>query len=295
MVDIRDLKTFYWVVRLGGFRKAAEYLNTTQPAISARIHHMEESFGGCLINRDRRGPVTPSQKGLDLFHYAERLLNLHEEMLAFLSDTNTLRGRLRIGVAETVVHLWLNKWLKQLHEHYPAIDIEISVDVSTVLQDRLLRGELDLALLLGPVNAPTVKNLPLGEVPLALVCATSLPIQQDLRSLEPLSRWPILTYMRSTSPHSQVCRLFNNAGIAAPRIFGNASLVSIINMVLDGVGIGVIPAVAVTKELAEGKLKMLNPVCEMPSLSFTASYAREPGDILSAKAAFLAQRVANGV
>ncbi|MGL1138605.1 LysR family transcriptional regulator, partial [Vibrio parahaemolyticus] len=51
MLDLKSLETFVWVLRLGGFRKAAERLNTTQPAISARVSQLEDELGVSLFDR----------------------------------------------------------------------------------------------------------------------------------------------------------------------------------------------------------------------------------------------------
>ena len=64
MIDFRNLETFFWVAKLGSFRGTAEKLNTTQPAISARIAQLEASLDVLLLNRDGRRP-TLTVKGVE--------------------------------------------------------------------------------------------------------------------------------------------------------------------------------------------------------------------------------------
>ncbi|MEK9970028.1 MAG: LysR family transcriptional regulator, partial [Ferrovibrio sp.] len=76
MADLRNLETFVWVAHLGGFRAAADKLNTTQPAVSQRIALLESEFGVKLFDREPRG-IALTPKGNELLPYAERMLQLH--------------------------------------------------------------------------------------------------------------------------------------------------------------------------------------------------------------------------
>jgi DNA-binding transcriptional LysR family regulator len=114
MVDFRMLMTFTWVANLRSFRGAAEKLNTTQPAISLRIAQLEDLLGVRLLERNRR-LVVPTEKGQELLGFAERLLRLRAEMIEAVGDRSTMRGIVRLGVAETIVHTWLPTLIEQVN------------------------------------------------------------------------------------------------------------------------------------------------------------------------------------
>src|SRR5271167_4165049 len=103
MVDFKALETLLCVAALGSFRAAAQKLNTTQPAISQRIAQLEREIGVELLQRDRRA-ASPTPSGRQMMVYAEKLIALRSEMLAALGDRSVMRGVLRLGVAETIVH-----------------------------------------------------------------------------------------------------------------------------------------------------------------------------------------------
>ena len=291
MIELRTLETFYWVARLGGFRRAAEKLNTTQPAVSARIVQLEQAFNTRLIDRDkRRSALTP--KGVELFAYAERMLALRTEMVMAVTSAGSLRGTVRLGLSETIVHTWLARLVKRLHERYPEITLEIAVDVSANLRDSLLAGELDVALLLGPVSAPKIKNLPLCSYPMAWIASPDLPLGPHPLTLTELAAWPIMTYSRLTRPYREVTELFARVEIPRPRFFANSSLASIVRMTLDGIGISAIPPAVIPNELAAGRLRLLACETALPSLVFTASYLDQPDNALAVIVAGLAQSVA---
>jgi DNA-binding transcriptional LysR family regulator len=291
MIELRTLETFYWVAHLGGFRRAAERLHTTQPAVSARIMQLEQAFNTRLIDRDKRHSVlTP--KGVELFAYAERMLALRTEMIMAVTAAGSLRGTVRLGLSETIVHTWLARLVKRLHELYPAITLEIAVDVSANLRDALLAGELDVALLLGPVSAAKAKNLPLCAYPMAWIASPTLPIGPGPLTLTDLAAWPIMTYARVTRPYREVTELFARVEIPRPRFFANSSLASIVRMTLDGIGISAIPPAVIPDELAAGRLCRLDCDTDLAPLTFTASYLDQPDNALAAIVASLAETVA---
>ena len=297
LIDPRSVEVFYWVVVLGGFRRAAEKLATTQPAVSARIAGLEAAVGARLLDRGQRRRISPTPAGLQLMGYAERLLALQDEMRAAFLAPAALRGTVRLGVAETIVHTWLGTLVRRLHEAYPLIELDIVVEISAVLRASLLAGEIDVALLLGPVAAAGVRDLPLDEHPLGWIARPGL-LPPGRLGLEALSRHPVITYARQTAPYQQVRDLFAGhvrEGGAAPRIFANASLASIVRMVIDGIGVGVIAPGAIRAELESGSLVLLDAIPALRPLHFTASWRESAGSGLAAAVARLAMAVAGGV
>ena len=132
MADFKAIETFMWVVTLGSFRGAAQKLNTTQPAISQRIAQLEREVGVKLLQRDRR-MVLPTPSGRQMMVYAEKLIGLRSEMLAEIGDRSAMRGVLRLGVAETIVHTWLSQLIKSVNHAYPNLSLEIEVDITSNL------------------------------------------------------------------------------------------------------------------------------------------------------------------
>ena len=279
------------MVQLGGFRRAAEKLATTQPAVSARVAGLEVMIGARLLDRGQRRRVGLTPAGLRLLGYAERLLTLQAEMHAAFIAPDAQRGTIRLGVSETIVHTWLSVLIRQLHDAYPWLEVDIAVDVSPNLRAALLAGEIELALLMGPVAAPGVHDLALRAEPLAWVAHPDLPLGPAPLDLAALARWPIITYARNTRPHQQLRDLF--AGHKPPRIFANASLSSTVRMVLDRIGIGLVAPAAIQAELARGDLVLLDAAPGLDPLVFTASWRESPGAPLAAAIAAMAQAVAS--
>ena len=292
MIDLRSLEVFYWVVRLGGFGRAAERLHLTQPAVSGRISQIEATLNVRLLDRSSHRAPVPTPKGLELYGYAERMIALHAELVSRLSETADLSGIVRLGAAETLVHTLLSALLRELHRLHPRITPEITVDISPNLQSALLAGELDIALLLGPVNEPGVRNVPLRDYALAWVASPELALGAGQLELSELARWPILSYARGTLPHAQLVDLFSQPDLPPMRLFASSSLASIVRMAVDGIGVGIVPRAVVERDLAEGRLRLYEGAPLLPPLHFTASYLSVPGSNLAEVVAQLAGRIA---
>ena len=140
-----------WVVTLGSFRGAAQKLNTTQPAISQRIAQLEREMGVKLLNRDHR-IASPTPSGRQMMVYAEKLIGLRSEMLAAVGDRSAMRGVLRLGVAETIVHTWLSRLIKSVNQPIPICRLRSRSTSPRICSARLLAQEIELAFLLGPLT-----------------------------------------------------------------------------------------------------------------------------------------------
>jgi DNA-binding transcriptional LysR family regulator len=293
MLDFRSIETFLWVVKLGSFRGAAQRLNTTQPAISQRIAQLEREMGVKLLNRDHR-VASPTPSGRQMMVYAEKLIGLRSEMLAEVGDRSAMRGVLRLGVAETIVHTWLPRLVKSLNEVYPNLSLEIEVDITPNLSARLLAQEIELAFVVGPLSASGVHNRVLGEYEIGFLASPTLGLGNGPVGRHDLARFPIITFPRKTRPYEAVRAVFDRPDLPPIRLHASASLATVIHMAIEGLGIAVIPAAIVENELAGGRLQLLDTDVKLPPLTFTASWIASPDIAAVERVADLARQIAQG-
>jgi DNA-binding transcriptional LysR family regulator len=290
MIDFRTIETFIWVATLRSFRGAAEKLHTTQPAVSMRIKQLEVMLGVRLLERDRRR-VAPTQKGQEFLGYAQRLIRLRAEMIEAVGDHSVMRGLVRLGVSETIVHTWLPTLIERVNAAYPNLELEIEVDISPHLRDRLVAKDLDLALLLGPIGNPNVHSRPLCSFPLAFVVGDRIRLPRKAVSLDAIARWPIVTFSRNTQPHAAVRELFDRAGLHVT-IHASASLATVVRMALDGIGVAIIPPAILRSVAAVGKLRRLHTTAQLPALNFVVGWPASPGNLAAQRVAEIATEVA---
>ncbi len=290
MLDLKSLEIFIWTMRLGGFRRAAERLNTTQPAVSARIAQLQDELGVVLFERVGRR-VAPTPQAMVLLTYAEKMMALRSELLTAVADRSAIRGVIRLGVAETVVHTWLSQLIERLNALYPAVSLEIEVETSPSLRDALARHELDVAVMLASYTDVRFRAIPVGNYPLGWVASPALSLPAEPVSLADLAAWPIITFSRTTQPYGVIREMFSSIGLPV-RMFGNSSLASVVRMAVDAVGVSVIPTVIVQRELAEGRLRLIRSQAPLPGMTFCAAHSATAENHMASVVADLAAEVA---
>ena len=291
MVDFKSIETFLWVVTLGSFRGAGQRLNTTQPAISQRIAQLEREMGVKLLNRDHR-VATPTPSGRQLMVYAEKLIGLRSEMMAAVGDRSATRGVLRLGVAETIVHTWLSRLIKSVNTAYPNLSLEIEVDITPNLSARLLAQEIELAFLIGPLSASSVRNRVLCDYPVGFLASPALGLVHGPLTVHDLAKFPIITFPRKTQPYEIVRSLFNRPDLPPIQLHASASLATVIHMATEGLGIAVIPTAIVENELTDGRLQLLSTDLKISPLTFSASWLASPDTLAVELVADLAAKIA---
>lgn len=291
MLDFKSIETFLWVVKLGSFRSAAQRLNTTQPAISQRIAQLERDMGVKLLNRDHR-VASPTPSGRQMLVYAEKLIGLRAEMMTEICESSAVRGVLRLGVAETIVHTWFPQLVKSVNELYPNLSLEIEVDITTNLSARLLAQEIELGLVVGPLSAAGVQSLVLRDYDIGFLASPALGLGKAALTRRDLARYPMITFPRKTRPYEAVRGVFDRPDLPPIRLHASASLATVIHMAVEGLGIAVIPAAIVADELADGRLQLLDTDVKLPPLTFSASWLSSPDTVAIERVAQLARQIA---
>jgi len=286
-MKLKQLETFIWVATLGSFRKAANRLCTTQPAISSRISSLEESLGAKLFERGS-GSIALTAMGHKVLPYAEKVLSMSDKLKEQAGAPDALSGVLRLGVSETIVHTWLSNFLNRVHQLFPLVDIEITVDVTTILRDGLIDRSLDLAFLLGPISDYNIENIDLCAYPLVWVASPMLGFPKGNVAIDRIAQESIITFSRNTRPFVEV-RTYLQAESSEPaRIFPSSSLAACKRMAIDGVGVGMLPLACIVSELKDGHLILIPSSWHPSDLVFTASYPRAPHNLLTERIAVLA-------
>ena len=276
-MNYKRLETFVWVASLGNFRKAAERLHTTQPAISARIAGLEAELGVKLFEREGgSSPITLTSKGKELLPYIEKILYQTEQLRKRAGISNAYSGVLRLGVSETIVNTWLPDFLSRLHKDMPNLDVEMTVDVTANLTTSIKDRTLDLGLLMGPISEPNIINRELCTFSLSWVASPTLDLPDRLLYLEELAKWPIITYARATKPYIEINQKFRELDGPPAHFFASTSLAACRSLAIDSVGISTLPNIMITKELEAGTLRKIKAVWTPNDLTFTASYSDEP-------------------
>ena len=157
-LSILHLRTFLWVIALGSFRKTADRMNATQPAISSRIAKLEHILGARLLCRDT-GKIQLTDAGEALRPHAEHMVRIADNLVEFIKGNDPANGTLKVGVTEFAVKTWLPSFLNNLSAVFPNLSISLTVDKSWELKRALVTQTLDIAFLIGPVNDERIQSI----------------------------------------------------------------------------------------------------------------------------------------
>jgi len=213
-------------------------------------------------------------------------------MLAAVGDRSAMRGVLRLGTAETIVHTWLPRLIKSVNTTYPNLSLEIEVDITSNLRTRLLAQEIDLAFVVGPLSVSTIRNRLLCDYPIDFLASPLLGLGKRRLTVRDLAKFPIITFPRKTQPYEIVRSLFNRPDLPPVRLHASTSLATVRHMAIEGLGIAVIPTAIVESEIADGKLQLLSTELQIPPLTFSASWLASPDTVAVEMVADLAVRIA---
>ncbi|MEU6850005.1 LysR substrate-binding domain-containing protein [Actinacidiphila alni] len=144
MFDPAQLRTFLTVAQTLSFTQAAQRLRLRQSTVSQHVRRLEEAAGCRLFVRDTHG-VELTEDGEAMLGFARTILEANERAAGFFTGTR-LRGRLRFGVSEDFVLTRLPEILEGFRREHPEVDLELSVELSGTLHQRLGAGLLDLCL-----------------------------------------------------------------------------------------------------------------------------------------------------
>lgn len=193
------LRTFVIGLELGSFSKAAQRLGRSQSAISTQLRRLEEQAGKPLFKKSGRGLALTSA-GENLLSYAKRILELNDEAIDGLKDAE-VEGWVRLGIPQDFAEGWLTGVLGQFARSHPKVRVEVRAEQNVAIIDRLVQGELDLALTWGADDK--VRAEPLVDLPMVWIGRPDWAGPKRLGS-EPL---PLIAF-------EPPC-VFRSAGIAA--------------------------------------------------------------------------------
>src|ERR1700757_3946813 len=254
-MDLSELQVFLTVAREGSFSRAAERLYRTQPAVSLAIRKLEDSLGQPLFVRGAR-PVRLTDAGTLLREYAERLLNLRDEVKKGLMELEGLkRGELSLGVNESSIHALLPA-LSRFREAHPGIQVRVHRMFSRDIPHEVVNYRLDM----GAVSfVPREAQLQATEIlkdELTLVVPPKHPLSKrkevDVTDLENES---FVAHSVKSPFRRRVIELFGRNRTTLNMPIEMPTIESIKRFVQMGMGVAIVPRMCVQWELEHGWMK----------------------------------------
>jgi len=262
-MDLGELQVFLTVAREGSFSRAAERLYRTQPAVSLAIRKLEESVGQPLFVRGAR-PVRLTDAGTLLREYAERLLNLRDEVKKGMMELEGLkRGELSLGVNESSIHALLPA-LAKFRDSHPGVQVRVHRMFSRDIPHEVVNYRLDL----GAVSfVPRDGQLQATEI-LKDELTFVVPPKHHLAKrrevgIEELGKEQFIAHIVESPFRRRVIELFARHRTPLNMPMELPTIESIKRFVQMGMGVAIVPRMCVSWEIEHGwfkeiKIKELN-------------------------------------
>jgi DNA-binding transcriptional LysR family regulator len=270
-VNLKQLETFYWVVRLRSFAAAAEQMNAAQSTISMRIAELETSLGVVLLDRAHHS-ASPTRLGRNLFRYAEQIIGLTSEIRQQIADPSKRTGRVRLGVTEMVAVTWLPDLVAAIKNRHPAVVVELNVDLTRDQLDKLRNLDIDVALVPGPINLPEFSQVPIGAVEFAWMASPSLGIGDEVLTPAELQSWPLLLLTPQSFLNVVLGPWFGPSKARPRNVNFCNSVGAVVELAVAGLGVAYLPTRIYDQRVKAGQLKIVKTKPELPVLKYYAVY-----------------------
>lgn len=248
-MDIRQLRSFVTIAHHRHFTRAAAQLHIAQPALSQQVRQLEQELGVLLLQRTRRR-VELTAPGEVLLARAERILAEMERAQTDMAEFAGLRrGRVVLGVLQSLSGYWLSGVLTRFHARYPGIEIELQEDGTEQLVGLLAGGYLDFAVLHVTGNSapsalshPGIRLEPLFHEELLLITAPGHVLAaRAVVAMSDLRTELFIAFKPGGGLRHALVAASAAAGFSPHIVCESGNLTTIRALVAEGMGIAIFP------------------------------------------------------
>ena len=164
-----------------------------------------------MLRRQGRN-VVPTPLGHLCLGNAERILSEVATMRVAASG-KAASGTIRVGLVESIALTWFQNLLTRIEERYTRVQLEIDVDLSSRLANKLGRRQIDIALLPGPIQLPSVVKVPLGSCAMKWLGHPNLSPKDREMTAADLAELPIISMPQDANAYYSIVNWFEDAGV----------------------------------------------------------------------------------
>jgi DNA-binding transcriptional LysR family regulator len=289
MLTVKQIETFYWVAKLGTVQRAADKLHITQSAATKRLQDVEARSAAPLFEVSGK-KARLSAKGHEMFALCEGLLDSIGRLQS-CQDADQHRSRvLRIGLTELVALTWFPAFLREMREFFPNVILQPHVDTSGPLQDQVVDGRIDLAILPEPECPASVARVPLGGARFAWLSRPGEFASKCAVPLRELGTRPVIEQIPTSIITILSSRGFESVGIDPERICGGNNALAIGGLVAAGVGVSLLPVDLFRRQIQNRQMQIVITAPPAPVIRYDAIFLKQSHSALGYRVADVARR-----
>ncbi|MFT9598132.1 LysR family transcriptional regulator [Mesobacillus sp.] len=272
-MDFHQLKSFYYVANYLNFSKAAEKVSLSQPAVSRQIEALEAYYKLSLFNRSGR-KVELTDAGRRLLQYTEKILLLTEETeKAMMALTNLETGDIRVGACTTVGNYILPALIVDFQNKYKKIKVDLIIDHTDSIIEKLKKGELDVAITAYGNNDPFLTYKPILKDEIVFVTERGSRLD-GVSSIHQLKNELFFLRKKGSNTRELIDLLFESHGFQPTKVLEFDTNEAIMRALKNGRGIGILPQLVITDTLQSGQIERYE-INERSQRSFAVISPRE--------------------
>lgn len=256
-MDLGQLEAFVQVASRRSFSRAADALGVTQPSVTARIQALERDLAEMLFERNGRG-VSLTEAGTFFLPHAQRVLRALQDGRDAVESLRQLElGTLRMGAAPTISTYVLPELLKQFRSRYPGLEVSVRTEYSEQIVRMVVADEVQVGLERS-ITHPEVVAVPLYRDEVILIVSPKHSfVGRGVATVDEVSRQPLIMFNRGSGYYRLVHDALRQAGMLPAPMMELDNMEATKKMVEEGLGIAMLPKLAVEHELRRGELQRI--------------------------------------
>ena len=261
-MDLWQLYIFVSVVENKSFSKASETINLSQPTVSNHIKELEGYFQCRLL--DRLGKITePTKAGVILYQYSKELLTLRDQAKSAMYDfLGRTKGDLFIGGSTIPSGYIIPKLLGPFSKQFPDINLELTASDTLQIVQELKKGTIELGIVGAKINDPLIKQERLVADEMKLIVPLNHKwADKTFIDCSKLFKEKFIAREKGSGTWQSILKSMNNAGFNSQNLIIRVTMgntVSVIQGILNHVGISILSTIAVQDDIDKGRLKALS-------------------------------------
>lgn len=274
-LTLRQMQYFQALAESGHFGRAARVAGISQPALSAQIAQMEARLSCPLFERGR-GSVRLTEEGQSILPRIEAILaDVHDLEAAARRARGVMEGRFRLGIIPTVAPYLLPRVLPELRRRFPALQTELREAVTDQLIEDTQTGGLDAFVAALPIDSPAMATEPLFDDSFFLAVAAddtgiaSPPVPPESPILERL-----MLLEEGHCLREQALAVCGKVKPVAMARYGATSLTTLLQMVAHGMGVTLIPEMAIEAAAETHNLRVVPFSKPVPARTICLAWRR---------------------
>ena len=249
-MDPRQLQTFLTLCKIKNYTKTAESLGYAQSSVTAQIRQLESELGIRLF--DILGKkVTLTSYGEMLVPYASQILTLEQEIKSRMNFHAESSGHIHIGASESLCIFQLPALIRRFRQEYPQVSLHLQLMDQEHVVQQLCDNSIDMALTIGnSMEHPALNCLYQKKEPILILAApTHLLAAKNTLTAKDFSDQPFILTGPGCDYRNRFLQDMHSQDVSFPILLETGSIQALKEMAISGLGLCVLPALSVKKEL----------------------------------------------